>query len=142
MLGGKDIWLAYSPDLVHWGDHRIVCRTRPGTWDSARVGGGAVPINTDPGGRAIYHGADASDRYCLGALLLDASDPSRVLGRSREPLMAPEADFERRGFFGNVVFTCGAVADGDRLTIYYGASDEYTCGAQVSISEVLTDFGR
>jgi len=140
MIGGKDIWLAYSPDLLHWGDHRIVCRTRAGMWDSARIGGGAVPIRTEHGWLAIYHGADASDRYCLGALLLDESDPSRVLGRSREPLLAPEAEYERRGFFGNVVFTCGAVTDGDRLTIYYGAADECTCGAQVSIREILKNL--
>ncbi|MBQ8916939.1 MAG: glycosidase, partial [Alistipes sp.] len=76
-------------------------------------------------------------RYCLGALLLDRNDPSRVLARSEQPLMEPEAPYELTGFFGNVVFTNGHLVDGDRLTIYYGASDEVICGAEFSIAEIL-----
>ncbi|MBN1491637.1 MAG: glycoside hydrolase family 130 protein [Phycisphaerae bacterium] len=141
VLGGRDIWLAYSPDLMHWGDHRLVCRRRAGQWDALRIGGGAVPVRTEAGWLAIYHGADASERYCLGALLLDLQDPSKVLARSAAPLMAPEAAEERQGFFGNVVFTAGAVTDGDELIIYYGASDEYMCAARVGIREVLDGLG-
>ena len=112
-LGGNYIWLAESPDLVHWGGHRCLAHSRPGMWDSARVGAGAAPIRTPDGWLEIYHGADADHRYCLGALLLDLESPWKVLARSREPIMEPIADYERTGFFGNVVFTNGHVVDGD-----------------------------
>ena len=136
-LGGNYIWLAESPDLVHWGQHRCLAHSRPGMWDSARVGAGAAPIRTPEGWLEIYHGADGDHRYCLGALLLDLQSPWKVLARSREPIMEPVADYERIGFFGNVVFTNGHVVDGDTVTLYYGASDSVICGARVSIQEIL-----
>jgi predicted GH43/DUF377 family glycosyl hydrolase len=136
-LGGKYIWIARSPDLVHWGDHRCVLRPQRGSWDAAKVGAGAPPLRIDEGWLEIYHGVDGDDRYCLGALLLDADDPARVVGRSREPIMEPLAHYERDGFYGNVVFATGAMADGDRLTIYYGAADDRVCGATMSIREIL-----
>ena len=112
-IGGNYIWLAESPDLVHWGNHRCLAHSRPGMWDSARVGAGAAPIRTPEGWLEIYHGADANNRYCLGALLLDLESPWKVLARSSEPIMEPLAEYERTGFFGNVVFTNGHVVDGD-----------------------------
>ena len=75
-LGGNYIWLAESPDLRHWGNHKCVATTRDGFWDCARVGAGAAPIKTEAGWLEIYHGADFNHRYCLGALLLDLNDPS------------------------------------------------------------------
>jgi beta-1,2-mannobiose phosphorylase / 1,2-beta-oligomannan phosphorylase len=136
-IGGNYIWLAESSDLVHWGGHRCIAHSRPGFWDSARVGGGAAPIRTAMGWLEIYHGADSDNRYCLGALLLDIESPWKVLARSREPIMEPAADYERAGFFGNVVFTNGHVVDGETVTIYYGASDSVICGAKLSIPEIL-----
>ena len=136
-IGGNFIWLAESPDLLHWGGHVCVARTRPGMWDSARVGAGAAPVRTPVGWLEIYHGADAQNRYCLGALLLDLESPWKVLARSREPIMEPVADYERTGFFGNVVFTNGHVVDGDTVTLYYGASDSVICGARLSLQEIL-----
>ena len=136
-IGGNYIWLAESPDLDHWGHHRCIAHSRPGMWDSARVGAGAAPIRTPEGWLEIYHGADANHRYCLGALLLDLESPWKVLARSNEPIMEPLADYERTGFFGNVVFTNGHVVDGDTLTMYYGASDSVICGAPFSIREIL-----
>jgi predicted GH43/DUF377 family glycosyl hydrolase len=136
-IGGNYIWLAESPDVVHWGAHRCLAHSRPGMWDGARVGAGAAPIRTPAGWLEIYHGADADNRYCLGALLLDLEQPWRVVARSREPIMEPIAEYERTGFFGNVVFTNGHVVDGDTLTLYYGASDSVICGARLSIEEIL-----
>ncbi|MDD3969545.1 MAG: glycosidase, partial [Proteiniphilum sp.] len=95
------------------------------------------PIRTEEGWLEIYHGANAAHRYCLGALLLDLQDPSKVLARSMEPIMEPLAAYEQTGFFGNVVFTNGHYREGDRLRIFYGASDEMICGAQFSISEII-----
>lgn len=140
-IGGNYIWLAESPDLRHWGNHRCIAQSRPGMWDSARVGAGAAPIRTQEGWLAIYHGADANHRYCLGALLLDLESPWKVIARSREPIMEPTAEYERVGFFGNVVFTNGHIVNGDTVTIYYGASDSVICGAKFSIREILSSLG-
>jgi beta-1,2-mannobiose phosphorylase / 1,2-beta-oligomannan phosphorylase len=136
-IGGNFIWLASSPDLLHWGGHHCILHTREGWWDSARVGAGAAPIRTAEGWLEIYHGADHADRYCLGALLLDLDEPSKVLARSHDPILEPVADYERTGFFGNVVFTNGQVVNGDEITCYYGASDEVICGVKFSVEEVL-----
>lgn len=136
-LGGNYMWIAESPDRIHWGRHKCVATTRKGFFDSARLGAGASPIRTDEGWLVIYHGADNSNRYCLGAMLLDLKDPSRVLARSSEPIMEPVAPYEQTGFFGNVVFTNGQIVDGDTVHIYYGASDEVICKADFSIKEIL-----
>lgn len=139
-LGGNFIWISSSPDLAHWGRHQCLLRTREGSWDSARVGAGAAPIKTRKGWLAIYHGADHDHRYCLGAILLDLTDPSQVLARSRQPLMEPVFPYEQTGFFGNVVFTNGQLVNGDEITLYYGASDEVICGATLSIEAILADI--
>jgi predicted GH43/DUF377 family glycosyl hydrolase len=137
IVGGHFIWLAFSDDLIHWGEHHPVAKTRPGKWDSARVGAGAAPIYTDQGWLEIYHGADEKSRYCLGALLLDLNEPWKVLARSETPIMEPIAEYETNGFFGKVVFTNGHLVEGDAITLYYGASDSVICGATLSIREIL-----
>ena len=137
-LGGNYIWIAQSPDLLHWGKHKCIATSRAGMWDSVRVGAGAAPIKTEKGWLEIYHGANEDHRYCLGALLLDINDPSRVLARSAEPIMEPLEQYEQTGFFGNVVFTNGHYVEGDTIHMYYGASDEVICGAKLSISEILS----
>jgi predicted GH43/DUF377 family glycosyl hydrolase len=136
-IGGNYLWLAESPDLIHWGNHRCVAHSRPGMWDSARIGAGAAPIRTPQGWLGIYHGANSENRYCLGALLLDLQQPWKVLARSNEPIMEPMADYEHSGFFGKVVFTNGHLVDGNTLTVYYGASDSVICGARFSIQQIL-----
>ncbi len=138
-LGGNYIWLAQSPDGIHWGNHKCIIKTRKDNWDSARVGAGAAPIKTDKGWLQIYHGANSEHRYCLGALLLDLKDPSIVIARSIEPIMVPTEPYELTGFFGHVVFTNGHIMqpDGDTITVYYGAADEFVCGAHFSLKEIL-----
>jgi len=136
-LGGNFIWLASSHDLLHWGDHRCILDTRPGYWDSARVGAGASPIKTGEGWLVLYHGADYQHRYCLGAALLDLNDPSHVLSRSEKPLMEPEEDYEMNGFFGSVIFSNGHIVRNDEITIYYGASDQVICVVKMSINDIL-----
>ena len=145
-IGSPAIWLASSPDLLAWGQHRLVASARPGMWDDLKVGGGAVPFRVQVAGRAawlaVYHGVTASPlTYSLGALLLDGDDPGKVLGRSRTPILFPEATYELKGFFANVTFTCGLVLDGDRVRIYYGASDGVTCVADLSLAGILAGLG-
>ncbi len=136
-LGGKFIWLASSPDLTHWGGHECLLRTRPGAWDAEKLGAGAPPLRIAEGWLEIYHGVAEDGAYRLGAVLLDPADPARVLGRSRHPIMEPSAPYELEGFYGNVVFGTGALLDGDDITLYYGASDEFVCGATLSVRDIL-----
>jgi predicted GH43/DUF377 family glycosyl hydrolase len=136
-LGGNFIWIAESPDGIHWGNHKCLVPTRTGLWDSARVGAGAAPIKTDKGWLAIYHGANIQHQYCLGAVLLDLNDPSKVIARTIDPIMVPTETYEVNGFFGHVVFTNGHIVDGDTVTMYYGAADEFVCGAHFSIKEIF-----
>ena len=145
-IGRPAIWAASSLDLLAWGEHRLVASARAGMWDDLKVGGGAVPFRVQVRGKpawlAVYHGVTASPlTYSLGALLLDADDPSKVLGRSREPILLPEAPYELQGFFANVAFTCGLVAQGDQVRIYYGASDGVTCVADLSLEAILAGLG-
>ena len=139
-IGGNYIWIASSPDGIHWGKHQCIVKTRKDLWDSKRVGAGAAPIKTDKGWLEIYHGANENHQYCLGAFLLDLNDPTKVIARTEQPIMIPTAQYEITGFFGNVVFTNGHIAepDGDSVTVYYGASDEFVCGAKFSIKEILS----
>jgi len=139
-IGGNYIWIASSPDGIHWGNHHCIVRTRKGHWDSKRVGAGAAPIKTSKGWLEIYHGANENHQYCLGAFLLDLNKPTKVIARTELPIMVPTADYEISGFFGNVVFTNGHIVepDGDTVTIYYGASDEFVCGAKFSINEIIS----
>lgn len=138
MFHQADMWYAASPDLLHWGNHRLVATTRTGLWDGWRIGGGAVPFKTDRGWLAVYHGADADQRYCLGTMLVESDRPDRIVARSSQPILSPDAPYEREGFFGNVVFTCGTVAEDDgRVLIYYGAADECIAGAETTVGDLL-----
>lgn len=141
-LAKPTIWVARSVDLRSWGNHEFVAEARQGRWDDARIGGGAVPFRARIRGRdawlAIYHGVSSSPfEYSLGALALDLHDPTRVVGRSRAPIMRPEAGYEREGFFGGVVFTCGTLVDDDRVRVYYGAADGVTAVADLSLEHIV-----
>jgi predicted GH43/DUF377 family glycosyl hydrolase len=93
-IGGNYIWLAESPDCIHWGQPPMHFKTRPRLWDSARVGAGAAPIRTDQGWLEIYHGANEKHQYCLGAFLMDLKNPAKVIGRTIEPIMVPTENYE------------------------------------------------
>ncbi|MBN2456628.1 MAG: glycoside hydrolase family 130 protein [Sedimentisphaerales bacterium] len=139
-----DIWISQSSDLVHWGNHRYLMGLRAKMWDEMKIGAGAVPFRIEDGWLEIYHGADQNNRYCLGALLLDADEPSKVLARSKVPILEPEAEYEQKGFFGNVVFSCGLLAEEEKLKIYYGAADATVCYAEIPLKDCLRtlDFSK
>ncbi|MGH2539365.1 MAG: glycosyltransferase [Actinomycetota bacterium] len=136
------IWLAESPDLEHWGRHRPVAQPRPGLWDEARIGASLTPFRVDGGWLEVYHGADRTNRYGMGAILLDAEDPSKVLARSAHPLLAPELEYERSGFLHDVVFPSGHVTlgDGERIRVYYGAADSSLAAADFEVSDILANL--
>ena len=133
------LWLSESDDLVHWGNPRPIAQPRSGTWDEMRIGASLVPIRVDGGWLEVYHGADRDNRYGVGALLLDAGDPTKVLARTDRPLLAPEAEYELDGFLHDVVFPSGHVdlGDGD-IRVYYGAADTSVCAADMAIDDVLS----
>ncbi|MFD0672571.1 glycoside hydrolase family 130 protein [Cohnella sp. GCM10027633] len=139
-FGSPEMWIAESPDLDHWGNHRFLMGLSEQGWDSARMGGGAVPIRTDRGWLVLYHGADGNHRYCMGAALLDLENPAKVLARSRVPVLEPEADYEVNGFFGKVVFSCGAILMDKTVRMYYGAADEVMAVADISLDEIYRTF--
>ena len=137
----NDIWLAESPDLTCWGNHRCLMGTRDGMWDELRIGAGATPVRIEQGWLEIYHGADRNSRYCLGAVLLDAEQPWKIIARSQSPLFEPQAQYECSGFFGNVVFTCGLLLENDTLRLYYGAADTSVCYAEIPLADVYKNLG-
>jgi predicted GH43/DUF377 family glycosyl hydrolase len=137
-----EMWLARSPDLIHWGEH-VPLDISGGEWQSGRVGAGAPPVRVEGGWLEIYHGnrrpaAGAGvGAYCGGAALLDLEDPARVVRRTSGPFFMPEAEFEVAGFVPDVVFPTGVVQDGDSLLVYYGAADACTAVAEFSRGELL-----
>ncbi len=135
-FGRPEIWLAKSPDLIHWGDHHILVECSDSDWGQMKIGGGAPMLRTEKGWLQIYHGVDRTQRYCLGALLIDLDDPAKVIARMPHPLIEPCEDYEVEGFFGNVVFCCGAIIRDDKLHIYYGAADEVMALATVPLDEL------
>jgi len=138
-IGPRGIWIASSENLTDWGRHQPLIMPRPGTFDGQKTGGSCVPIKTDAGWLEIYHGSDENDKYSLAAALFDLNDPTKVIARSKSTLMQPEADYEVKGFYGNVVFSCGAISKDDgTVIIYYGASDELTAAATTTIDNIMT----
>ena len=138
-----DIWLSWSPDLRHWGDHAVLLAAREGAWwDAHKVGLCAPPLLTSEGWLLLYHGVRvtaAGAIYRLGLALLDAEHPDRVLARSSEWILGPDAPYERTGDVSQVVFSCGwlLLDDGDTLRIYYGAADTSVCVATASLGALL-----
>ncbi|MFD0049404.1 glycoside hydrolase family 130 protein [Actinomycetes bacterium NPDC127524] len=136
-VGKPEMWIAESTNLIHWGNHKFLLGLRENMWDSGRMGGGSVPIKTEKGWLELYHGASKDDRYCMGAVLLDLENPTIVLARTDKPILEPEAYYEVDGFFGNVVFSCGAIVEGDVVKMYYGVADTSMACAELSLQEIL-----
>jgi len=137
-----DIFYSQSPDLIHWGRHRVVLTRGPRKWERVKIGAGPVPIETGEGWLMIYHGvSDTCDGfvYCFGAALLDLDEPWRVRYRCRFPLLSPEAIYETAGYVGNVVFPTAALTDAatGRIAIYYGAADTCTALAYAQADELI-----
>ena len=140
-FGLPSIWLADSPDLIHWGNHRCILRPRHMFWEEQKIGGGAAPIKTSEGWLEIYHGKGRDQIYSLFCLLLDLEEPWRVIKRGEMPIIKPDKDYEIEGFFPNIVFTNGMVTFEDgRVFLYYGACDETVCLAETTVRDLLSSF--
>ncbi len=137
-----EMWIARSPDLVHWGSHRYLFGGT-GDWEDGRVGAGTPPLAVPEGWLEIYHGNQRPEKvgevgaYCGGAMLLAKEDPEKVLRVSYQPILEPQMEFEKEGFIAEVVFPTGVVEEEDRLLVYYGASDKYCAMAEVLRRDVM-----
>ncbi len=140
--GEAHIWLSFSPDLKHWGDHQLLIRTRAAYWDCHRVGLACQPIETPHGWLIFYHGVrstTAGQIYRVGLALLELNAPWKVLRRSDEWVLGPEAYYERVGDVGGVVFPTGAVVhkETNQLILYYGAADCTIAAATANLGDCL-----
>lgn len=140
---GAHIWISYSPDLHHWGSHKLILEARRGGWwDANKIGLAAPPIETDEGWLLLYHGVRqtaSGSLYRLGLALFDLHTPERCLLRSDTWIFGPEAPYERFGDVNNVVFPCGYTLgpDGDTIYLYYGGADTYIALATGSVRALL-----
>jgi len=134
-----DIWLAFSDDLINWGDYVSIAGPRQGYWDNLKIGAGAPPIKTPYGWLLLYHGVEDASRpiYRLGFMLLDLNDPTKVLKRSEEPILEPEEEWEVFGGVPNVVFSDAMVEYKGKYYVYYGAADNYIALATIDVEKVL-----
>jgi predicted GH43/DUF377 family glycosyl hydrolase len=136
------MWISFSPDLKHWGDHRALIRTRTAYWDCHRVGLACQPIETPQGWLLFYHGVrstTAGQIYRVGIALLDLNSPWKVLRRSDEWVLGPTEPYERIGDVGDVVFPSGAIVqkETDQLCLYYGAADSAIAVATAKLSDCI-----
>ena len=131
----ENILLMFSNNIHFWQSPKVLLSpTQP--WEFTKIGNCGSPIETEAGWLVLSHGVGAMRKYCLGAFLLDLNDPTRVIGRLREPLLSPN-ESEREGYVPNVVYTCGALLHGRELIIPYAMSDSATSFATASLDELL-----
>lgn len=147
-----DIWWSESPDLIHWGNAHLVAGVEDFPFANDKIGPGAPPVYTEKGWLAVTHTVDIdpergkngwedkwTKRYCAAVILLDRDEPWKMIGHSRAPLLAPEADYEtKEGFRTNVIFPTAAIPMPDgTLRIYYGASDTVIALAEAKIDDLI-----
>jgi len=148
------IWLSYSPDLIHWGEDKILMRPRKNSWEQERIGAGPPPIKTDKGWLCIYHGVKIKKKineingkeeeysiYSAGAVLLDLKKPEKILAISPKdkPLFEPSHEFEKVGFMNNVIFPTGIVETLDKKSVllYCGGADTVTVVKKISFKDIF-----
>ena len=148
-----DVWMSRSPDLVHWGEEDLVLGVEDVPFSNRKIGPGAPPVRTKKGWLTTFHAVDFDEtrgkngwerrwqkRYTVGLMLLDLEDPRRLIGLCREPLLAPEADYETSGGYRcDVLFPGGMLLEPDgEVKIYYGAADTVECLATAHVADLLS----
>lgn len=147
-----DIWMSASPDMVYWGESRLVMAVEDVPFANDKIGPGAPPVKTPHGWLTVFHAVDMDSsrgkngfepkwqkRYTAGVALLDLNEPWRVKGMYKKPLLAPEADYEiNGGFRNNVIFPGGVIVEpSGEVKIYYGAADTKICLATADIDDLV-----
>ena len=131
----ENLYLIYSDDLYTWNGGQAVLKPEF-PWEFVQIGNCGSPIELDEGWLLLTHGVGPVRKYSIGAALLDKNDPSKVLARSREPLLRPEPS-EREGYVPNVVYTCGAMRHNDQIILPYAVSDTFSNFATIKISALM-----
>jgi len=131
----ENIYLMFSENVHFWNEYTALLKPAF-PWELVQLGNCGSPIETDAGWLVLSHGVGPMRKYCIGAFLLDRNDPSKVIGRLREPLLSPN-EKEREGYVPNVVYTCGAMLHNGELIIPYGLADQATGFATVALADVL-----
>jgi predicted GH43/DUF377 family glycosyl hydrolase len=131
----ENIFLMFSDNVHFWNEYKVLLKP-VFPWELVQLGNCGSPMETDAGWLVLSHGVGPMRQYCIGAFLLDRDDPSKVIGRLREPLLKPNED-EREGYVPNVVYTCGSMLHQGELIIPYGLADHATGFATVPLDEVL-----
>lgn len=135
------IWISYSPDLIYWGESKLIMKPCQYHWDEMKIGPGAPPIKTPRGWLHIYHGVFPTMDGCiyrLGLALHDIQDPSIIIAVGDEWILQPEAPYEITGYVHNVVFCCGAVPEEDgSIKIYWGGADSVMCVGTANIEQLV-----
>jgi predicted GH43/DUF377 family glycosyl hydrolase len=134
-----DMYLAYSKDLIHWDNFISIASPRKESWDNLKIGIAAPPIRLEKGWLVLYHGVENKPKpiYRLGFMLLDKNDPTKVIKRTKYPVLEPEKNWEIFGGVPNVVFSDAMIEHKDEYYIYYGAADNHIALATISKQEVL-----
>jgi len=142
-LRGAHIWISFSPNLKHWGQHQEIIHAREGGWwDANRIGLCAPPMYTEKGWLILYHGVRTTASgsiYRLGLALLDLENPTKLIRRTDEWIFGPKTSYERDGDVDDVVFPCGWIKKDGKIFIYYGAADSRICLATTDFQQLL-DF--
>ena len=131
----ENLFIMFSDSPHYWRDPQVILRPSE-MWETVKIGNCGSPIETEAGWLVITHGVGPMRKYCIGAALLDLHDPTKVIGRLREPLLAPEGE-EREGYVPNVVYSCGSLLHGRDLILPFAVSDRSSSIASIRLDELL-----
>ena len=139
---GGNIWISFSPDLIHWGQSECVLKNTAVRWAWSKVGGGCAPIKTSEGWLNLFHGVRTQCKshyvYQSGVCLHDLEDPTWVIAVSEKPIITPMADYELHGQTPSVCFITGAIVEDDgEVKVYYGGADTVMCAGTIQIQTLL-----
>jgi predicted GH43/DUF377 family glycosyl hydrolase len=134
----ENLFIMFSDNSHYWSDPKLIMRPAE-IWESVKIGNCGSPMETEAGWLVITHGVGPMRKYCIGATLLDLEDPTKVIGRLREPLLAPEGN-GREGYVPNVVYSCGSLIHGGELILPYAMSDRAAAIVSVSLDELLAEL--
>ncbi len=146
-----DMWISKSKDLVYWGESELLLAVEDVPFANDKIGPAAPPIKTEYGWLTTFHSVDIDQsrgkngwenswkkRYMAGIMLLDLKDPTKVIGMCKEPLLQPEAGYERDGFRNDVIFPGGMILEENgEVKIYYGAADTVECMATIHVKDLI-----
>jgi predicted GH43/DUF377 family glycosyl hydrolase len=136
----ENLFIMFSDNPHYWSDAEILMRPAE-AWESVKVGNCGSPIETKDGWLVLTHGVGPMRKYCIGAILLDLDDPTKLIGRLKDPLLSAEGN-EREGYVPNVVYSCGSLIHGNKLVLPYAMSDKATAIVSVDLDALLTELKR